>query len=413
LFDASAVLFGKRDFMIKLLTISSLRAFHAVARNASLTAAAAGLSRSQPALTLALTKLEDQVGGRLLERGRSGAQLTTAGEILHGRVNRLFRLLDLALQEVAPVSRSLRTQWLDRITDAQLRLMAAVADSTDIEGAARTMEITPASLRRTARSLEEALNQPLFVARPNRMVPTDECAEMARKIKLGLQEIASAIEDIANERGQVEARIAVGMVPLCATAVLTSSINDFLDVFPSAQVKIAHGAYLPLLQDLRFGRIDILFGVLRSPGWAGDIVEEPLFYDGYAIAARRGHPLTRKRSPDLDDLLQFEWIAPPQGTPRRESTERIFAQSPVKPRVAIETSSLNMLRALLSASDRISLMTMRELQQETGPGGRLTCLAVDPEVRRGHDGIAMRSDWVPTRVQNRFIEILRGNCNVA
>ena len=399
--------------MGKLLTLSALRAFRAVARNASLTAAAAGLSRSQPALTLALTKLEDQIGCRLLERGRSGAQLTPAGEILNIRVQRMFRQLDRASREVAPVSRSLRSQLLDGITDAQLRLMAAVADNADIESAARSMSITPASLRRTARSLEVALNQPLFVARPNRMVPTDECAEMARRIKLGLQEIASAIDDIADERGQVAARIAVGMVPLCATAVLTSSINDFLDVFPAAQVKIAHGPYLPLLQDLRFGRIDILFGVLRSPAWARDVIEEPLFYDGYAIVARREHPLARKRSPALEELLQFEWIAPPQGTPRRESTERIFAKSSGKPRVAIETSSLNMLRALLSASDRISLMTMRELQQETGPGGKLTRLAIEPQVTRGHDGIAMRSDWAPTRVQSRFIEILRGKSDNA
>ena len=67
-----------------------------------------------------------------------------------------------------------------------------------------------------------------------------------------------------------------------------------------------------------------------------------------------------------------------------------------------------MLRALLAASDRLSLMTRREMQVDAG-GGSLAVLDFDPDVSRSFDGIAMRSDWVPTRMQSHFIDILRAN----
>ena len=107
--------------------------------------------------------------------------------------------------------------------------------------------------------------------------------------------------------------------------ILTAAVDELLRQYPSAQVMIADGPYDTLLNDLRTGRLDFLFGVLRRPDWAHDVHEEPLFSDPYSIVVREGHPLTRKRRLQLVDLAAYDWILPRPGTPRRRAFEWMFS----------------------------------------------------------------------------------------
>jgi LysR family pca operon transcriptional activator len=59
-----------------------LRYLLAISRAGSFVKAAERLNISQPALSVAISRLEDVVGARLPERGRHGAQLTVAGSVL-------------------------------------------------------------------------------------------------------------------------------------------------------------------------------------------------------------------------------------------------------------------------------------------------------------------------------------------
>jgi DNA-binding transcriptional LysR family regulator len=65
------------------MNLHHLRIFHAVAQRRSITAAAADLLLSQPAISLQLKALEKQLGLPLFERGGPKLRLTHAGEVLH------------------------------------------------------------------------------------------------------------------------------------------------------------------------------------------------------------------------------------------------------------------------------------------------------------------------------------------
>ncbi|CAN0461677.1 unnamed protein product, partial [Phaeothamnion confervicola] len=233
--------------------------------------------------------------------------------------------------------------------------------------------------------------------------------ELARRTKLALSEIAAGMDEIEIARGRIRSLIAIGVVPLSATHLLALAINDLLEEYPEASVSIAHGPYDPLLDDLRSARIDLLYGVLRLPSWSRDVQEEPLFFDSYVVVVRRGHPLTRLKRLRLDDLANFDWIAPRAGTPRRQNMQRMFASSAKRPKIAIETSSLSVQRALLLSSDRVTLLTRLEMDAEAAMGA-LVPLSYVPHVERGQDGLATRKDWQPTPVQSRFLELLRRRC---
>ena len=75
--------------------------------------------------------------------------------------------------------------------------------------------------------------------------------------------------------------------------MLSAAVDALLASYPAAQVQVVDGHYDALLADLRAGRLDLLFGVLRRPAWAVDVKEELLFDNPYVVVARARHPLTR------------------------------------------------------------------------------------------------------------------------
>jgi DNA-binding transcriptional LysR family regulator len=76
------------------LDIDLLRAFVTVAETGSFTRAAALLGRTQPAVSLQIRRLEDQLRSPLFDRSGKGIGLTTEGAALLPQARRLLRLND-------------------------------------------------------------------------------------------------------------------------------------------------------------------------------------------------------------------------------------------------------------------------------------------------------------------------------
>lgn len=104
------------------MNLDLLRSFLAIVEDGSLNKAAERLRVSQSTLTRQMQTLEDEVGGRLLERSKTGVALTAAGYTLHDRARPLLNAFDAALVETRKVARG---------KSSQLRLgymMSAAAD---------------------------------------------------------------------------------------------------------------------------------------------------------------------------------------------------------------------------------------------------------------------------------------------
>lgn len=119
-----------------------LRTFVRIAETGSFSAAALKVGRTLSAVSMQMKRLEDAAGRRLLVRGRQGATLTPAGEVLllHARSileaheaafdslmdDRAGRLLAIGLPEayLRPVLSPLIPDLLARFTDTRLRIHA-------------------------------------------------------------------------------------------------------------------------------------------------------------------------------------------------------------------------------------------------------------------------------------------------
>lgn len=102
-----------------------LRYFLEVARRGSFTRAAAALNVTQPTLSRQLKELEEEVGARLLVRGKRRTGLTGAGKYLAGRAAEILELAERARSGVASAGGALAGEV--SIAGGETRAMSLVA----------------------------------------------------------------------------------------------------------------------------------------------------------------------------------------------------------------------------------------------------------------------------------------------
>lgn len=395
--------------LLDVPSLRQLRAFEAAARLESVGSAAREVNLSQPALTQSLHALEARLRTRLFERRPSGCYPTESGVTLLPRVRRFFDHIRSALAEPtigAPFTgRQSADAIINKLTRPQLRSLIAISENQSFEAAARWLGIAQPSLHRSAKELERELRRNLYQRTASGMSTTAQGSELARRFQLAIREIEYGLEEIQAAKGVVISRLAIGNIPHSNNQMLSTAINELLSAHPNAHVHVVDGHYEALLHDLRAGKLDFLFGVLRRPDWAFDVKEELLFPNPYVVVGRRGHPLGSLSRLTLDDLQRYDWVMPGPGTPRQQAFERMFSALPTRPRVNIETTSMQIYRTILASTNRLTLMSRAESQLNDD-----RALAVlpfqSPHLSRV-DGVATRLDWQPTRIHRQFLDLLR------
>jgi DNA-binding transcriptional LysR family regulator len=392
-------------------TLRRLTIFDVVIRAGSAGAAAQAIGLSQPAVTHALHKLEGEVGARLLDRGPGGSQPTRAGRLLHRRVERLLRQIELGIAEAVPDG-ALRTdpRLVSRtLTTPQITAHLAIARRGSFRAAAGELGVAEPSLHRAARDLETMIGVPLYRRTPQGVSTTPAGLRFAGRLRLALYEIGQALDELEAERDATGGRVSAGCLPLMPKPVLARTVAALMREYPGVRVELDEAPHEALMARLRSGELDVLVGALRDPRLGGDVVERPLFGDPHVVAARIGHPLAGAAALDEADLARFPWVAPARETPRRAFVEALFARLPVRPRIVAETSSLTLMTAILAESDCLTLLAQSQARHEVRDAP-LVMLPIRLDSPQRVVGTTIRSGWLPTRVQRRFLTLLRQEC---
>ncbi|NIF92072.1 MULTISPECIES: LysR family transcriptional regulator [unclassified Burkholderia] len=385
--------------------------FDAVCETGGIGQAAARAGRTQPAVSLAIGKLEAGFGCRLFERGFGGSELTEEGRILQRRVRRMLEQMERAVAALTgqPAAAANVGKICRHLSDAQVRCHIAIAEAGSATEAARALGISQPAVHRAARQIEQTVGVSLYRRRVHSVLANPAGVEFARCLSLALYEIKQAGEELELARGQRSGRVAIGVLPLLPPRLVARAIQRLRERYPAARVTVDEGSHARLLRELGSGAIDIVIGGLREPRLAGIVQETELFADPYVVAVRKGHRLARKRAVQVRDLADDDWVVPQRDVPRRRVIEAMLARLPRKPPMRVETSSLAMMMAMLVESDCITLLTRSQIR-EAYPGSGMVELALEtPEASRVV-GYTTRTDWLATAVQQAFVEQLRREC---
>jgi len=383
-------------------SIRHLKVFDSVGHLHGVRRASEECHLSQPAVTQAIAKLEEQMGVTLLERRASGSYLNEFGIIFHRRTQRLFAQFEQALMELGVPSSPIPVPRIaGRISKTQIRSLISIVENGSFAHAARALGVSQTSLQRAARDLERNLRTPLYAQTASGIVAIPAAAEFARKVKLALREIQWGIDEVEAARGNVGGEIVIGAMLLAGSVMLASVISEFVSLYPNANVRILNGNADDMLRYLRTGDVDVVIGLLRDRV-ADDLVHQALAETPYVVVARHGHPLHQRTEITLDDLADYEWIIGTPGAARRIRFDKLFAGRR-RPQARIATCSLPTVRLLLTQSDRLTLLTSYELIYEEDA---LTAVPFGPIEPVPCIGLMTRENWLPTQLQANFIDLI-------
>ncbi|WP_158913511.1 LysR substrate-binding domain-containing protein [Caulobacter sp. S45] len=391
-------------------TLRRLVIFEAAVRLGSIGAAANAVGLSQPAATHALSKLEDEVGELLLERGAGGSSPTAAGRILHRRAERMLHRIEASLAILAaPTGRhAARTR---NLSDAQVRCHLAIADAGSFRAAAAALDIAEPTLQRAARSLEAALGVALYQRQLHGIAAGPAGLKLASDLRLALLEVDQGLDELAIAQGAADGRLSIGCLPLMPKAVLARAVGELLRTHPQVAISLEEGAHAFLVRSLQNGEIDLILGALRPRRPGPDVRQRRLFADPYVVVVGAHHPLAGRAELNDEDLADHPWVVPWRDTPRRSVVESLFARLPRRPRVVMETSSLGMMGAVLAESPCLTILSHSQIR-EGAMAQDVRVLPVALAWPKRAVGIVHRTEWLPTAVQKRFMTILLDQAKV-
>lgn len=380
--------------------LKHFRVFLAVVDLGTPTQAAARCNLSQPAVTQALRRIEDEAGGPLFTRTQNGFFLTDRGAVYEARIRRAMNRLDAALAEVAP-------RLVSAASMAQIRILIAMSEAKNFTLAARSLGLAQPTVHRAITQLEQVANRRLFERTPIGMAPTRQCIALARAARLAFAEFDQADSELADADGRDAGRIVIGSLPLSRSVVLPRTLARFRNLRPTQRITVVDGPYPEMLAGLRRGDIDAIVGALRDPVPVSDIVQERLFSDRVILVARPGHPLAQKGAVQVSDLADYGWVVPASGTPSRQQFDDLFERMGLPyPDSVIECGSILLMRELLQRSDLLGCISGHQAEAEIA-NKLIVKLKTSIAWPDRPIGLSYRRDWNPTRSQSLFLNILR------
>ncbi|MCB1337417.1 MAG: LysR family transcriptional regulator [Maritimibacter sp.] len=388
-----------------------LRAFMEVSDARGISAAAHRVHLSQPAVTQAISGLEQRFGTRLLDRRREGMFPTEAGEVLLTRVRRMFATLaDGAAQAVRLATRREGRPAPDfhtRVTSAQLRALIAIRDAGNFSLAARALGIAQPSVHRAGRDLEKLSGLTMFTPGRKGIELTAAAEAFARAVKLAEAEYDQGLDELGRLSGADATRIAIGSMPLSRAEILPAACDALLAEAAGVQLRLIDAPFGELLRQLRYGELDVLIGALRDPLPADGVVQEPLFEDPLAVMAGPDHPLAGRTGLSLAETLAYPWIAPPKETPSGDYLFRSLGigDLPDTP-VRVVTSSMVLVRGMLRRGPYLTILSPRQAAVEVEQGLMVPLDLPLPGSAR-MIGLTTRAGWMPTPTQARFLDLVR------
>lgn len=399
--------------MLELPHIRYLYVVHEVYRRGRISAAADAVHLSQPAATQSLARVEDLLRVQLFDRHAKGMVPTEAGLIFQHRLDRILE--HLRRGESLSRKKAVRGMGAKRLktfhkfcSPVQIRALLSVANTGSFSQAAQELKVSQPGIHRAVRELASMSGLTLFDQTRGGVILTAAAEAFVHQVRLAVSEFRQAVFEINEFLGREVTRINIGSLPLSRTSILPAAIAELLDeAGTGVQINCVDARYRTLLRELRFGDLDFLLGALRFPKLAADIEQEELFQDDLAIVAAPDHPLAGRKHVTIEDTLAFPWVAPPKETPSGTYLyEKLRIQDKPDTPIRIVSSSLVLLRGLLSRGAYVSIASKRQIEVEEQLG-QLVQLPVELPGSTRPIGLTFRTGWVPTPVQEKFLNIVR------
>ncbi len=240
------------------------------------------------------------------------------------------------------------------ITLKQLRVVAAIARTGKVSGAAEVLNVTAPAVTLQLRQLEDSLGLGLFERSREGMKPTAAglyLLETAKRIEV---ELASCAEGLDAMRGLKGGSVSIGVVST-AKYFAPAALGAFKRTHPDLDLKLFVGNREDTIRGLAALEFDLV--IMGRPPEALDVESAAIGHHPHVVIARPDHPLAKRRGLTFAELGEEIFLMREEGSGTRILMERLFAEAGVTPRIGMEISSNETIKQAVMAGLGIAFIS--------------------------------------------------------
>ncbi len=252
----------------------------------------------------------------------------------------------------------------------QLRHFAALAEHGNFARAAEAVHLSQPALSRSIQALEASLDCRLL-DRHSRGISLTVHGQLVLEHAQRLLAGSHALKNAVSQLGNLEAgELLLGSGPYPAARLIPQAIGKLASAYPRVRIQLLIDNWLGLRRRLLNDDLELFVADIR------DLEDDPLLHIE-ALSVHRGviccrpdHPLSRKKSLSIEELLAYPLAA--THLPQQISQELNSLSGKEQP-ISIQCDNFMVLKALVAQSDVLT-MALWDVVAEDVAAGRLSVL---------------------------------------
>ena len=290
----------------------------------------------------------------------------------------------------------------------RLKVFRAVARRLSFRKAAEELYLTQPAVSLQIKALEEEIGLRLFDRAGNHITLTPAGETLLDYVER-LDALASEAESsLAQFRGAVRGRLALGASLTIAQYVLPRLLGQFLRENDRLEVAVATHNTEQVIEDVAEERIAL--GMVEGPARRRDVTLEPVLEDELVVIAPPAHEWAEQREIDLDQLRAAPLLLREQGSGTRLVAELALRDLGIRPRdlhVFLEFDNSEAIKSGVEAGLGIGIVSRWTIRKEVELG-TLRAVVVRGLRMRRHFSAVYRSGPEPQGAAAAFLRFIRG-----
>ena len=281
----------------------------------------------------------------------------------------------------------------------QIRAFAAVARERNFTRAAETLHIAQPAISMAIGRLEEELELTLFNRQGKQVSLTAEGEVFQGHAGRILGDCRAADLEMAELKGLARGEVRIGIPPMMSSYYFPRVIRDFRACYPHLQLSVLGEGAARIQRMIASGEIDM--GVIAGSRIPEGLQSRRFLREEIVACVPAGHPLARRGSLSLEELLAEPLILFKKGYYMRELTDELMHDLARRPQVIFETNLFSLVRSLIREGVGVSTLLRMVVADEP----QFAAVSFDPPLFLDLH-IAWQADGYLSRANRAFVDFL-------
>jgi DNA-binding transcriptional LysR family regulator len=283
----------------------------------------------------------------------------------------------------------------------QLEIFLEVARLSSFSRAAEKRFRTQPAISSQIRALEEEVGARLLDRSGGRVSVTAAGKLFFKYAEETIERRKTILTEIAETERVPRGEIVVGANEGTCLHILPEVFAQFKRDYPNVAVSIKRSDYAKILESILENAVD--FGVVSLPVTDNRLEAQLIHRDHLVVITAPKHPLAHKKLVTVADIAAHPLVLPKLGH-TRDALDALFYDHHVKPHLAMELDSSELLKRFVAAGVGIGFIARSNIEEDIRAKALVALTLADTQICRDL-ALVFRKDKSLSRAARAFMDI--------